>query len=360
VSIYAIVLDGGYRTLIFKEGVSKSAALNLGVDELLGSALGHVLIFSLIGILLATLITQEVFLSSIAAVLCFSLISVSTFLSSKLKASGEFSKEAVWQVVVRTLTAGLVFLSAYFLSDSIPLIFFAWGLGIVLALMLPLARGIRIRPSIKPNFPVLKSCIMFITIDAATILYFRSDIVMLGFFDVGNAVVGKYSAATKILEGIILMMSPVAHIAFRSMRLKHNDKSGFFRLFKVLMFLMVPVSLIIVTAGLLLSGSIITFVFGEEFGDAGVLLFWILMALFFILPNYIATQAAIALNLERYYALAAISAAALNIAINVVLIPIYGAIGAAWSTIATEAFLFGFLLLAIAGNSSGSGKETVV
>ena len=64
------------------------------------------------------------------------------------------------------------------------------------------------------------------------------------------------------------------------------------------------------------------------------------MAYIFILPNYIITQAMIALNKEKIYAYTAIAAAILNIIGNLYMIPLSGAKGAAMVTVATEAFLF--------------------
>ncbi|MDT8397313.1 MAG: oligosaccharide flippase family protein [Pseudomonadales bacterium] len=359
VSIYAIVLDGGYRTLIFREGVSQSGGLSLHADQLLASAIGNVLIFTVAGILSILLWQQEFRWVVIAAILCFSLITVTVFLSCRLKAEGRFPEEAAWQIVVRTLTALSVFVAVYFLHGSILHIYIAWSLGLLMALALPMARALRVRPSLNLNYGVLKSCLAFVTIDAATILYFRSDIVMLGLLGAGNTVVGQYSAASKILEGIVLMMTPVAHLAFRSLRLHWQQKEEFNRLYKLLMLLVLPVSALIAVAGLFFANDIILFAFGGQYSDAGELLFWLLMAVFFILPNYIATQAVIALNLERYYAIAATLAAVFNIATNYVLIPLHGALGAAWATIATEGFLLVFLVLVIAGNGTRGMKKTV-
>ncbi len=64
---------------------------------------------------------------------------------------------------------------------------------------------------------------VFLTIDVATVFYFRSDIVLLEYFGNIEGDVGQYSAAYRILEGIILLATPVAMIAFRVLRL-HSKK----------------------------------------------------------------------------------------------------------------------------------------
>ena len=62
-----------------------------------------------------------------------------------------------------------------------------------------------------------------------------------------------------------------------------------------------------------------------------------------MIPNIVLTQASLAINRENHYALGAIGAALLNIALNFYLIPIYGPKGAAIGTIFTEAFLLVFI-----------------
>ena len=81
------------------------------------------------------------------------------------------------------------------------------------------------------------------------------------------------------------------------------------------------------------------FVFGVQYLTAGTLLFWLLLAMLFILPNYILTQGAIALNRESGYAKIVIVVAIFNIVLNIKLIPEFGAMGAAWATILAEGVL---------------------
>ena len=80
--------------------------------------------------------------------------------------------------------------------------------------------------------------------------------------------------------------------------------------------------------------------FGQEYFHAGQLLPILLFALLFILPNYILTQSTIALNKELVFAKIVLFIAILNISLNLLIIPIYGAQGAAWTTIFSEGVLF--------------------
>jgi O-antigen/teichoic acid export membrane protein len=100
--------------------------------------------------------------------------------------------------------------------------------------------------------------------------------------------------------------------------------------------------------GIMWGQELMLFVFGGEYREAGELLFWLLLSLLFILPNYILTQGAIAMGREKGYAWGAVGAAVINIVLNLLWIPRFGVLGAAWATIAAEGCLFlglGWVLL---------------
>ena len=75
---------------------------------------------------------------------------------------------------------------------------------------------------------------------------------------------------------------------------------------------------------------------------------YLFVALALILPNNILTQAMIACEKEKFYALSAVVGIVVNVSFNFFLIPKHGAVGAALATIITEVFLMfslgGFLL----------------
>lgn len=79
--------------------------------------------------------------------------------------------------------------------------------------------------------------------------------------------------------------------------------------------------------------------YGDSYAAAAPLLSWLLVAFLFLAPNYVLTQAAVALGRERWYAVTVCIAAAVNVGLNFWLLPRFGALGAAWASIATEAVL---------------------
>ena len=333
--IFFIVQDGGYRTLIFRNGVD---GYSKG-DGLIGFGAGHLLLVTVSGVVIVMLFQPKYWLVILAAIICMSLVVLSEFVSSTLKGDGEFKLDALWKITIRTVSAiAILFVLFYYSNNEISYLFIAGTFALLIALIWPLVKGWLRWPRFNFNTEVIKANMAFLTIDVATVLYFRSDIVLLEYFGQQQGDVGQYSAAYRILEGIILLATPVAQITFRKLRLAENQQQ-FFRVLFLLIVSMLFAAILIITMGVLWGGDLIVFVFGEEYRKAGDLLPLLLISMVFILPNYILTQGAIALNKEVGYAKIVVGVALLNIVLNLWLIPEFGAMGAAWATIVAEGIL---------------------
>ena len=339
--IFLIFQDGGYKTLIFRNSVDNSSSI------LLSNAVAHVLSVTLIGLTIILLWQSQHWLAIFFAIGCMALVVFSGFVSSILKGRNDFKLDAIWKVVIRSSTAiGILFFLFFIENSSLAYLFVCWFLALLLVLIWPMSKGYLIWPSFKFNNDLLKSSMVFLTIDVATVFYFRSDIVLLENFGNKEGDVGQYSAAYRVLEGFILLATPVAMIAFRHLRLNYEFKQKFFYLLWKLLLSMFFTAIILAGIGAIWGKAIMVFIFGVQYLYAGTLLFWLLLAMVFIFPNYMLTQGAIALNREKGYAKIAIFVAIVNILLNIKLIPEYGAIGAAWATIFAEGLLcFGLSLM---------------
>ena len=122
---------------------------------------------------------------------------------------------------------------------------------------------------------------------------------------------------------------------------------------------MLLAAVLIIVAVVPFSKQIVLFTFGPEYDDSAVLLPWLLGALVFILPNGVLNQEATARNRESVYAVAAGGAAVVNIGLNLVLIPKFGGLGAAWATIVTEMFLTVALLLGTRGDRKHKKNDRI-
>ena len=350
--IFAIIQDGGYKTLIFRESIDNSS------HPLIPFAFAHVIFVTILGILILILLEPQYFIELLTVFCCMCLVILTSFVSSFLKGRGDFKYDAIWQITIRSLTACVILLVLFFYDNSsITLLFLGWSVALLFVLIWPVMKGILKWPKFNFQLEIFRSSMVFLTIDLATVLYFRSDIVLLEYFGTIKSDVGQYSAASRVIEGLILLATPIAQISFRNLRLKKSKKE-FFTLLYQLLFLMLSIAFFITLIGGFYGEIFMLFVFGQEYLHAGQLLPILLFALLFILPNYILTQSTIALNKELFFAKIVLFVAFLNILLNLLVIPIYGAQGAAWTTIFSEGVLFlclgGYMLKAGVNNANRS------
>lgn len=340
VSIYAIIQDGGFKTLLFREGTKQSTLFIKYNDHIAQIGIGHVTLTTFIGILLVLIVSFPNKLPLISGIICFGFITVSNFITSILKGKGQFEVSAAWQSLNRTITAISIILAIIYDLKNVSAIFIFWTLGTCISLTLPFGREIWKIPEFKLKLKHYSSCASFMIIDISTVIYFRCDIILLKYLKCNEEVIGQYAASYRLLEGLIMLITPLAHICFRYLRLSWNKQHEFIYLFKKMFISMIGLAAVIYIIGIITAKSIVLFIYGQNFKEASDLTIVLLGAMLFILPNYILTQAVIAKNKEKLYAAISVFTAFVNIIINFILIPKFGAKGAAYSTIITEGVLF--------------------
>jgi O-antigen/teichoic acid export membrane protein len=345
-SLFAILQDGGFTTLIFRETARAGLTTQPDRPGLLALALGHLGATTALGLCLVPFFAADERLSLGAAVLYFALFTAAALISSRLKGRNNFAAEALWRAVIRTATALCAAVALLVPGPGPAAVFIGLCLGQAIALATPFARPLwAVRPRLTASREVYAPCLAFLCISAATAVYFRCDIVLLRLLTPDPAEVGNYAAAYRLIEGVVMLATPLAHIFFRRLRVTLDDKAAFKRSFLLMLAVMIALSVFATAGGILLGPFILTLAFGDKYAAAIPLLSWLLASLPFILPNYVLTQALVALGRERYYAGVTVVAAACNIGLNLLLIPALAAKGAALATIATEAALCAGLVL---------------
>ncbi len=336
--IYFIFQDGGFRTMIFRESASQSIGFP-PVRELLPQALGHLVGATLFGMVLLLVLPLPYKMAIAAALICAAGVVCVNLVSALLKGEGDFIKEALWQVQVRTLSGGMIIAGLLVCRDSVSGVFWFWAGGLFLVLLLPVARQKLMWPNFKWNCSLYKLVVFFLLIDAATVLYFRIDMLVLQYLGVGSAEIGNYAAAYRVLSAALLFMTPVAHLAFKYLRGQFSEPKKFAYNLCFMMLASLGVALVLCLFGRHFAQDIILLAFGSKFIQAVPFLGLLLVALVFMMPNFILTQAMIACHEEKYYAGCAICGVVLNLVLNFTLIPRQGAAGAALATVVTELFL---------------------
>jgi O-antigen/teichoic acid export membrane protein len=180
-----------------------------------------------------------------------------------------------------------------------------------------------------------------------SVLYFRLDIVMLQLMT-GEKIVGFYSAAFKLFEVAVVLPHSFMLVLFPTLVEKyHSDqpqfKSRFKKALAIYFLIGGGIALVLWSS----SHEVIRTIYGDKFlpsADILVLLSWAIL-LFFV--NFLLSHLLIASGREKINAWNLVGATVLNIFLNLIWIPKYGAIGAAWATLFCEVGLIAALSLQV-------------
>ncbi len=176
----------------------------------------------------------------------------------------------------------------------------------------------------------------------AIMVYMQIDQVMLREM-IGNEELGLYSAALRFSEVWYFIPTAIVSSVFPSIvGLKKISEEAYYEQIGKLFKLLVLVAYFIAIPLSILSKHVIPLVYGVSYQDAGTILsihIWASMFVFIGVGQgpWNLTEGYMKLSLQR-----TIAGAVLNVAINLVLIPLYGGIGAAIATViayGTSAFL---------------------
>jgi O-antigen/teichoic acid export membrane protein len=180
-----------------------------------------------------------------------------------------------------------------------------------------------------------------------SVLYFRLDVVMLQLMN-GEKIVGFYSAAYKLFELAIVLPNSFMLVLFPTLVEEYkSDQSQFKNRFKKAL---VIYSLIGGGIALVLwsfSHEVIRMIYGDKFipsADILQVLSWAIL-LFFV--NFLLSNLLIVSGREKINAWNLVGATVLNISLNLIWIPKYGGIGAAWATVVCEVGLIVALSLQV-------------
>lgn len=166
------------------------------------------------------------------------------------------------------------------------------------------------------------------------IIYFKIDSVMLGIMS-GDREVGIYNIAYKIMEGVIFIPSIIGIVFFPKLSKREQFTEIFSQVFIILTTLGLAATILLY----FLSSPLIHLIYKGEFLDSIDILKILSLVLFPIFLGTLTTQSTIALDRNRTYLLLVFFGTCINILLNYVLIPNFGAIGAALATLVTETFV---------------------
>jgi O-antigen/teichoic acid export membrane protein len=180
-------------------------------------------------------------------------------------------------------------------------------------------------------------------IGVATLLstiYFRLDMVLLQWLR-GDAETGAYGAAYRLFESALVLPALILAALFpvfaeRSLAPRADLTSSFRGAF----FRMTALGIAVAVALALVGPPLLRLIYGGAYAESAALLRWLAPTLCFLFPNYVLAHFLVATGEQRSNAWMAAFGVPVNVAVNLALIPAYGARGAVVATLATEVALF--------------------
>lgn len=167
----------------------------------------------------------------------------------------------------------------------------------------------------------------------AVVVFVRIDQLMLGALgDIDE--VGRYAVAVKVVEALNVVPIALAAVVLPTLsHLQQNEPGKAARLLGTAFRLQAAVMLPVAALGTVGGGVLLAGLFGESYRRSGTALALLLWAHYFASSWVIARQALIVVGRTGLLAALAILAAVLNVALNLWLIPAYGAVGAGWASL---------------------------
>ena len=257
-----------------------------------------------------------------------------------------------WEAAIFLLTnAGIVVFGFIFLAYAATAKSFSWGyvagdvIGTVAAVIALRGyfRKIFSRFDSMRVMPILKAAWPFAISGAIGLLFTNTDILIISWMRSASDV-GIYSAAIRIIQTFYLIPGIIQFATLPLIsRLAKNDnerfRGAFERTLGIIFLASIPLSL----GGIVLGTQIMSFIFGAPYA-AGGLAFKILAAtLLFDFPAAIIINALFAYDHQKSLITSSALGAAVNVGLDIALIPFFGIAGSAVSTLIAQAINNGYL-----------------
>jgi PST family polysaccharide transporter len=200
-----------------------------------------------------------------------------------------------------------------------------------------------VRFKIQPYFSVfsqLRSSWYFFLSKISVSAYTISSTVILGIF-VSISEVGEFAVVEKIIQALKGLYQPISEAIypFVGSRLKKDKKSGLHFIFRTA-FLLSFFMFIFSVLTYIYSDEIITFLFGEKYQHAGLVLrVMAFVPLCVVISNMVGVQTILNLGFKRVFALVLLIGAIIGILLNFILVSRYGLIGSAFTVLIVEIFV---------------------
>ncbi|MGQ0723479.1 MAG: flippase [Candidatus Eiseniibacteriota bacterium] len=230
--------------------------------------------------------------------------------------------------------AGLLAVASVFLLEGV--LNLAVGIPLLTRVL-----GVRVRVALDPALcrRLLREAAPFALTLAFGLLYFKLDVVMLSAMK-GSEAVGRYSAAFRLLEGLVYLSAAFVGTMFPVLsRLHATSEEQLRSTTRRALDAVVAFALPAAVALMMLAAPIIRILYGPDYAGSVPVLRWIGAALVFVFAGNLLASVLSAVDRQKDCLRVTVAGVALNLALNLALIPRLAELGAAVATTVTQAMV---------------------
>jgi O-antigen/teichoic acid export membrane protein len=345
--VYGVISDFGMSNLIIRDTSREKKYLARYVGNILFvetalSVIAYGFLFSLVGLMD---LPQEQAVVVYIAVLAYMLTALSQIVRATFKAHEKMEYDATLNVIQQIVTVVLGITVLYFGYGLFALaLAFVVGSLINLTASLALASARFVRPKFKLERRFLtylfKEVPSFGLIVFFTLIYYKISTLLL-FFMKGDAATGWFNAAYTMAVSLTFLPAAFMGALFPVISKLHVSSTDLAKFvynesFRYMLILGLPLAF----GTTVLADKVIDITYGGQFyNSAGVLqiVIWSVVLLFL---NFVLTTTLTSINLQRVVMYATGLCVAVNIILNLLIIPTFSYIGASYVMVATELTTF--------------------
>lgn len=184
--------------------------------------------------------------------------------------------------------------------------------------------------------PILKMAWPFVFLSSLGAIMINTDMIMIGWLRSAESV-GFYSAAQRPVQLLYVLATVFAVSLFPTFsKLANSDNDKFRNVLETGLTVAILMALPIALGGIIIGDQIINLLFGAMYQNSQIPFQILAATVLIIFPSALISNAIFAYNQQRKFIVFSVMATTANIILNFLLIPLFGIIGCAYSTVITQ------------------------
>jgi O-antigen/teichoic acid export membrane protein len=345
--VYGVISDFGMSNLIIRDASREKKYLARYVGNILFvetaiSVVAYGFLFLLVGLMN---LPQEKAVIVYVAVLAYMLTALAQIVRATFKAHEKMEYDATLNVIQQSVTVSLGISVLYFGYGL-----FALALAFVAGSLINLTASLVIASKrfVRPKFRLQRRFLTYLFKEAPsfglivffTLIYYKISTLLLSFIQ-GDAATGWFNAAYTMAVSLTFVPAAFMGALFPVMSKLHVSSKDLAKVvynesFRYMVVLGLPLAF----GTTVLGDKVIDIVYGSQFSNSIGVLQIVIWSVSLLFLNYVLTTTLTSINLQRVVMYATGLGVAVNIVLNLLIIPTFSYIGASYVMVATELTTF--------------------